>query len=633
MTAIALEMLFGDRGKFIAIVVGITFAALIMTQQPSIFLGLLTRTYAFIDDVPLPDVWVMDPGVEYVDEHKPMRDTALARVRGVDGVAWAVPMYKALINARLPDGQSKAINLAGLDDPSLIGGPPEMIEGNLGDLRLADGIIIDVAAANDRLRYRDPAGNLQPLKVGDNIEINDRRAVVVGISRSSPDFILVPKVFTTYSRALEFAPRQSRQLSYVLVKARDGVAAAELAGRIEAATGLKTATRDGFRWLTLSYWMTNTGIPINFGISVTLGFLVGAAIAGQSFYNFVREIAGSVRGAEGDGAAQSGAGADGAGAGAGRRRDRLWPRRRAHRAVRYADERHRAGLSDAPGTAAVLGGRRPADRDARRAARHPPGGPARSGRGVSQLMPARAAAAPADRPEPAIAIACEGLTRSFVSAAGTVWALRGVDLEVPAGKVAMLVGPSGCGKTTLISVIAGILKRDGGVCRVFGEDLEQLSRRDLLDFRARSIGFIFQQFHLLPTLSVVDNVAVPLLINGCERRLARERAARLLAEVGLGERTGDRPLVLSGGEQQRVAIARALVHGPRLIVCDEPTSALDHDTGVTIMEMLRRIVHDKGATLLIVTHDNRIFPFADLMARMDDGAITEVLANGAGPGH
>lgn len=292
MTAIALEMLFGDRGKFIAIVVGITFAALIMTQQPSIFLGLLTRTYAFIDDVPLPDVWVMDPGVEYVDEHKPMRDTALARVRGVDGVAWAVPMYKALINARLPDGQSKAINLTGLDDPTLIGGPPEMIEGNLGDLRLADGVILDVLAANDRLRHRDAAGVLHPLKLGDIIEINDRRAVVVGISRSSPDFILVPKVFTTYSRALDFAPRQRRQLSYVLVKARDGVPAAELAGRIEAATGLKTATRDGFRWLTLSYWMSNTGIPINFGISVTLGFLVGAAIAGQSFYNFVRESLG-----------------------------------------------------------------------------------------------------------------------------------------------------------------------------------------------------------------------------------------------------------------------------------------------------------------------------------------------------
>lgn len=292
MTAIALEMLFGDRGKFIAIVVGITFSALIMTQQPSIFLGLLTRTYAFIDDVPLPDVWVMDPGVEYVDEHKPMRDTALARVRGVDGVAWAVPMYKALINVRLPDGQSKAINLTGLDDPTLIGGPPEMIEGNLGDLRLADGIIIDVLAANDRLRHRDAAGTLQPLKVGDIIEINDRRAVVVGISRSSPDFILVPKVFTTYTRALDFAPRQSRHLSYVLVKARDGVAAEELAARIEAATGLKTATRDGFRWLTLSYWMSNTGIPINFGISVLLGFLVGAAIAGQSFYNFVRESLG-----------------------------------------------------------------------------------------------------------------------------------------------------------------------------------------------------------------------------------------------------------------------------------------------------------------------------------------------------
>ena len=245
-------------------------------------------------------------------------------------------------------------------------------------------------------------------------------------------------------------------------------------------------------------------------------------------------------------------------------------------------------------------------------------------------MAAPSLAAAASSPAQQIAIACDGLTRSFTTAAGSVWALRGVDLTVPAGKVAMLVGPSGCGKTTLISVIAGILKRDGGACEVFGVDVERLPRRDQLDFRARSIGFIFQAFHLLPTLSVVDNVAIPLLINGCNRRVAVERAARLLEEVGLGGRTGDLPAVLSGGEQQRVAIARALVHGPRLIVCDEPTSALDHDTGVKIMEMLRRIVHDKGATLLIVTHDNRIFPFADLMARMDDGKITEVVDNGTG---
>lgn len=289
MIRIALEMLFGDRAKFVAIVIGVTFAALIMTQQPSIFLGLIMRTYAFLDDVPLPDVWVMDPGVDYVEEHKPLRDTALARVRGVDGVAWAVPMYKNLQTARLPDGQLKAVNLTGIDDTSMIGGPPKMLQGSLADLRRADGVILDIEAASERLAWRDAHGALHPLAIGDEFELNDRRAVVVGIGESSPDFILLPKVFTTYSRALTYAPRQARQLTYILVKAREGEEPAALAARIAAATGLKALTSDDFRWLTVTYWMTNTGIPINFGISVLLGFLVGAAVAGQSFFNFVRE--------------------------------------------------------------------------------------------------------------------------------------------------------------------------------------------------------------------------------------------------------------------------------------------------------------------------------------------------------
>lgn len=289
MIAIALHMLFGDRGKFIAMVIGITFAALIMTQQPSIFVGLLSRTYAFIDDMALPDIWVMDPGVQYVEESKPLRDTDLTRVRGVDGVAWAVPLYRALINARLPDGMTKTINLAGLDDATLVGGPPRMIEGRLGDLRRADGIIVDRDAAERRVRWVGPDGKERPLAVGDEIEINDHRAIVVGIGESTRDFVLVPKAFTTYSRALTFAPRQRRQLTYVLVKAQPGVDHNALAQRIATTTGLRVLTKDRFKRETLAYWLKNTGIPINFGISVTLGFLVGAAVAGQSFYNFVRE--------------------------------------------------------------------------------------------------------------------------------------------------------------------------------------------------------------------------------------------------------------------------------------------------------------------------------------------------------
>jgi putative ABC transport system permease protein len=286
---IALKMLLGDRGKYIAMVIGLTFATLIMTQQPSIFVGLMVRTFAFIGDVSLPDVWVMDTGVEYVEENKPLPDTALPRIRGIAGVTWAVPMYKGLLNMRLPDGDTKSINLTGLDDATLVGAPPGMVEGSLADLRRADGIFVDEEAALVRLRYRGADGSSQPLRVGDEVEITDRRAVIVGISRSARDFVLVPKVFTTYSRALAYAPPQRRQLTYVLAKARPDADVEALARRIETETGWRALTQAEFQKQTLRYWMENTGIPINFGISVALGFLVGAAIAGQSFFNFVRE--------------------------------------------------------------------------------------------------------------------------------------------------------------------------------------------------------------------------------------------------------------------------------------------------------------------------------------------------------
>lgn len=224
----------------------------------------------------------------------------------------------------------------------------------------------------------------------------------------------------------------------------------------------------------------------------------------------------------------------------------------------------------------------------------------------------------------AVAVDCRDVTKNFEAAGGVVRALRGVDLEVPARGITMLVGPSGCGKTTLISVIAGILTRDGGSCRVFGIDFETLSARDRLRFRARAIGFIFQQFHLLPSITVVDNVAIPRMITGETRAKARAAAGTMLSEVGLGDRLDDQPGGLSGGEQQRVAIARALVHGPKLVVCDEPTSALDHETGDRIMALMRRIVDERGTTLLIVTHDARIFRFADRVAHMDDGRILAV---------
>jgi putative ABC transport system ATP-binding protein len=199
-----------------------------------------------------------------------------------------------------------------------------------------------------------------------------------------------------------------------------------------------------------------------------------------------------------------------------------------------------------------------------------------------------------------------------------------VDLDVRRGELLMLVGPSGCGKTTLISVIAAILDQDGGECVVLDHDLQQMGQRERARFRGGSIGFVFQAYNLLLALTAAENVAVPLLINGMPRKEALARARAVLQEVGLGSRTGALPVQLSGGQQQRVAIARALVHAPQLIVCDEPTSALDHETGQIVMELLKKVAQSPERALVVVTHDARIFGFADRIARMDDGRIEEV---------
>ena len=223
------------------------------------------------------------------------------------------------------------------------------------------------------------------------------------------------------------------------------------------------------------------------------------------------------------------------------------------------------------------------------------------------------------------------MTKTFGSGANAVQALRGIDLTVPAGELLMLVGPSGCGKTTLISVLAGILDQDAGEVIVLGQDLKALGNDGRTVFRGRNLGFVFQAFNLLPALSARENAAIPLLILGESRRVALERATALLEQVGLGERLDARPAQLSGGQQQRVAIARALVHDPRLVVCDEPTSALDHETGQTVMGMLRAIALRDGRALVVVTHDSRIFSYADRIATMDDGRIISLAAGHPAP--
>ena len=223
-----------------------------------------------------------------------------------------------------------------------------------------------------------------------------------------------------------------------------------------------------------------------------------------------------------------------------------------------------------------------------------------------------------------LAVQCRGVEKSFGNGGGKVLALRGVDFDVRYGEMTLLVGPSGCGKTTLLSVIAGLLNSTAGEITVLGEQIERLPGRQQILFRRKNLGFVFQQYNLLPALTAAENGAVPLLAAGVSRRKAIGEAKRLLSTLGMGDRADALPRQLSGGEQQRVALTRALIHQPRLLVCDEPTAALDADTGQAVMELLAAEAVRPERAVIVVTHDNRIFGFADTMARMDDGRVVSV---------
>ncbi|MGD9791610.1 MAG: ABC transporter permease [Phycisphaerales bacterium] len=286
MIRVAMRMLVGDPAKFFGILLGVTLASMVITQQGSIFVGLMSRTFATIKDMAQPDIWVMDPKVQFIDDVKPLQSTALQRVRGVEGVDWAVPLYKGMIRVRLPSGQFVNCNLYGLDDASLIGAPADLLEGRVEDLRQDGAVIVDEAGAVGRLARRSADGTTRPLAMGDELELNDHRGRVVGVARVSRTFQSQPNLYTLYSRATRFVPGERKLMSFVLVRAKAGVDVDRVCAAIERETGLAAYTKPEFQSLTVTYFLKNTGIPINFGIAVALGFLVGAIITGFMFYSF-----------------------------------------------------------------------------------------------------------------------------------------------------------------------------------------------------------------------------------------------------------------------------------------------------------------------------------------------------------
>nr|WP_202391267.1 ABC transporter ATP-binding protein [Allopontixanthobacter sediminis] len=229
---------------------------------------------------------------------------------------------------------------------------------------------------------------------------------------------------------------------------------------------------------------------------------------------------------------------------------------------------------------------------------------------------------PARSGNPAAAIRARGVTRDFPAGQSTIRVLHGIDTDIRSGEMTYVVGESGSGKTTLISIMCGILWPTDGEVEVFGTDIYRLSDTELVNFRLNNIGFIFQQYNLIPSIDAAANAAVPLIAQGMAVGAAREKAKVLLDKLNIGDQADKLPKQLSGGQQQRVAIARALVHEPRLVVCDEPTAALDARSGRRVMDLLREVAVAPDRACIIVTHDNRIFDLADRILVLEDGRIT-----------
>jgi putative ABC transport system permease protein len=279
MIWIALKMLTGNRAKYFAIIFGISFACMLMTQQSSIFVGLMRNTSSQIRDIQGADIWVMDPSVQFIEDVTPLPEDDLYRVRGVAGVKWAVRLFKGMASAQLRSGHFKNFSVIGLDDQTLVGAPAEMIVGDLADLRRPDAIILDERGFQFLFPGEKP-------RVGWTVEMNDRRALVVGVCKSSPSFQTYPIAYTMYSRSIFFAPQERRFMSFILAHTEPGVPIEEVCDRIQQQTGLMALSQSGFSWRTITYYMQRTGIPVNFGITIMLGFIIGAAVAGQTFYLF-----------------------------------------------------------------------------------------------------------------------------------------------------------------------------------------------------------------------------------------------------------------------------------------------------------------------------------------------------------
>lgn len=282
MAIVALRMLFGDRAKYFGLVFGVAFATLLITQQGGLFVGLMTRTASVIADVREANIWVMDPQAQYIDTVRALRDSDLPRVRGVAGVAWAVPLFKTSAPVKTLDGLIDNALVLGVDDATLIGLPRAIVLGHVEAIRRPDAIAIDEAG----YRRLWPG---KPLELGRELELNDRRAVVVAITQAAAAFSANIIIHAPYGRAVTYLPQPRNSLSFVLARAAPGQNPDEVARAISVRTGLQALSARAFRWKTIKFYLANTGIPISFGVVILLGVIVGVAVVGLTFNTFVAE--------------------------------------------------------------------------------------------------------------------------------------------------------------------------------------------------------------------------------------------------------------------------------------------------------------------------------------------------------
>lgn len=282
MKYIAWQMLTGDKAKYLGLIFAIAFSTFLMSHQVSIFCGLMNRTASQIDDVRDANVWVMDAKTQYLDEVKALTDQDLYRIRGVEGVEWAVPLFKGTSRAKAEDGKFRGVILMGFDDSTLTGVPRKIVLGNIESLREPESIAID------QVGYKYFFPNEEP-RLGRTLDLNDHTVKIVAIVASSAPFVNLPVFYTRYTQAVQFVGRERNQMSFVLAKAQAGLSDHDLTRRITASTGLKASTTNDFGWETIMYYINNTGIPINFGITVVIALIVGTVVAGQTFYLFTLE--------------------------------------------------------------------------------------------------------------------------------------------------------------------------------------------------------------------------------------------------------------------------------------------------------------------------------------------------------